>query len=95
MTEWKHKIDIKQHLTDEVSLEGIALASNSIAKELKRLPLHLTDCYPLWDCIDFLECVSVLDCSIYDCEQDLLEEVNYQLRVIYDFCDAEKVWLGL
>ena len=94
MKNWKYKVDIKQHLTDDESWEGIATAANNIAKELRKLPERLFEDYRLEDDVEFLEGVCIEDCEVYDYEQNLLDEVNYRLNSIYDFADAVGIWLG-
>lgn len=94
MTKWNHTLNIKQFLTEDESWEGIALAANSVAKELKRLPEVYLDDYTFQDDILFLESVDKEDSEVYDSEQESLDEANYRLGSVYYFCDINKVWLG-
>ena len=94
MQKWKYHCNIKQHLTDDETWLGIALSANNIAKELRLLPKHLFDDYTFSDDVEFLEGVHVEDEEVYNCEQDLLYEVNFRLNSVYDFADYEKIWLG-
>ena len=95
MTKWKHKINIKQHLSDDTSWEGMTVSANNIAKELRRLPDEMFECYGFEDDIMFLEGVNETDHEVYECEEDLLDKINYRLGSIYDFADINKIWLGL
>lgn len=94
MTRWNHTLNIKQFLTEDESWEGIALAANSVAKELQRLPEAYLNDYTFQDDILFLESVDKDDSEVYDSTQELLDEVNYRLGSVYDFADSNKIWLG-
>ena len=95
MSDWKYKVDIKQHLTDDESVEGIVKASNAIAKELQKLPDELFEDFTFEDDVEFLYWVSKDDMEVYESEEDLLKEVNHRLNSIYDFANCNKIWLGV
>ena len=94
MDKWKYKVNIKQHLTDDKSWEGIALASNSIAKELKTIPSSIDEYLELSDIIKFLEGLCLEDVTVYKDEQEMLEEFDFQLNELYNFADYNHVLLG-
>ena len=95
MSNWKYKLDIKRHLTDSTEWSGLAAAANAIAKELRKLPESLTDgAYDFIDAVEFLDDVSESDCEFYANASDLQGEINYRLSTIYDFADAQRIWLG-
>jgi hypothetical protein len=95
MNKWEYPLDIKQHLTNDESWDGMVKAANGIAKELRTLPDTIFQGEGLYeDRVTFLEGVSLSDEGVYMDEQELLEEVNFALDVIYDTCDVWNVWLG-
>ncbi len=91
---WKHKVNIKQYLTEDESWEGIIKAANSVAKELRTLPLSYFDDYNFEDDVEFLESTSMDDANVLESEQELLAEVNFRLESIYNFADYNRIWLG-
>lgn len=95
MSNWKYQVDIKRHLTDSTEWSDLAAAANAIAKELRKLPESVTDgAYNFIDDVEFLEGVSESDCEVYANALDLRSEINCRLSSIYDFADAERIWLG-
>lgn len=94
MSKWLHTINIKQHLTEDESWEGMISAANNIAKELSKLPEHFFEDFSFSDDVEFLNGLCMEDSNVYASEQELLSEINYCLHCIYDFADAELIWLG-
>lgn len=94
MSKWLHKVNIEQYLTEDESWEGMIFAANNIAKELNTLPEHFFEDFSFSDNVGFLSGLCMEDSSVYASEQELLSEINYCLHCIYDFADAERIWLG-
>lgn len=95
MRNWKYHVSIKRHLTDSTEWADLADAANAIAKELRKLPESVTDgAYNFIDDVEFLEGVSESDCDLYANALDLQSEINGRLSSIYDFADAQSIWLG-
>ena len=95
MAKWNHQVYIKRHLTGSTEWADLAAAANAIAKELRKLPESVTDgAYDFIDDIEFLEGVSESDCEVYANAFDLQSEINGRLSSIYDFADAQRIWLG-
>ena len=95
MSNWKYKINIKQHLTGETTWEALEKAAHGIAKEFRKLPEDLFSFNDL-DNIEYLEGVSAeFDPEVYDSPYDLQGEINFRLNSLYDFADYERIWCGL
>ena len=95
MNNWKYKINIKQHLTEETTWEALEKAAHGVAKEFRKLPEDLFSLDDL-DNIEFLENVSgEFDPDVYDSPYDLQEEINFRLNSFYDFADYARIWCGL
>jgi hypothetical protein len=96
MTQWKHKINIKQHLGTETGNEAIVKAALGISKELRKLPVSIQTC-PDFGVADILFEFSEMAYCAHDPEdnESLLEEFNYNLNELYDWADDNRVWLGL
>lgn len=96
MTQWKHKLDIKQYITHEgTSWDACIKCANGIAKELRKLPQkYFDDNWNFADDVEFLESVGMEDSNFLDSPEDLENEINYRLESIYDFADYHKIWLG-
>ena len=95
MNNWKYKIDIKQHMTEETTWESLEKVAHGVAKEFRKLPEDLFSFDDL-DNIEFLEDVSAeFDPEVYDSPYDLQEEINFRLNNLYDFADYKRVWCGI
>ena len=95
MSKWKYKLNIKRHITDSLEWSDLSKAANSIAAELRKLPQSADGgALGFIDDINFLEGVNEQDCEVYSHPVDLRNEINFRLSSIYDFADAEHIWLG-
>lgn len=90
---WRYKVNMKQHITGEETYEAIIKASNSIALELRCLPARFFDDFDFSDNVEFLASVCADDAMVVS-EMEMLREVNYRLEEIYNFADANRIWLG-
>lgn len=102
---WSRKVDIKAILRENQSSEDpavIAAKAVAIAKLLRaQVPAHLFDItHPEFD-FDFVDTVEMLeDCTVASLAGDLangveaLEMMNGWLESLYDWADAQRVWLG-
>ncbi len=97
MRNWKYHVNIKPFITEETSGEAIVNAGHAIAKALRAgLPEKFFD----WDSANyradyFLDCVDYFELLDLDTlADDELEVFNDNLRILYDFCDDNDIWLG-
>ena len=102
---WSRKVDIKAILREDQSSEDpavIALKANRIAKLLRsHIPAHMFDCSDP-DCnYDFVDAIEMMEeCTIVALAGDLengvdaVEMLNGWLEMVYDWADANRVWLG-
>lgn len=86
--DWKYTLDIKTTLREVEDLEFTEqrkLLAEALRREAQKLPDG--DGYGLKSVMaDFAECVEL-------CED--IEEVDAVLEEVYDFADAERIWMGL
>lgn len=97
MRDWIHKINIKPFITIDTNAEAIVKAGHGIAKALRD---GLPKTYFIYDgCNEFLaEAVDYfegLDVNLIADEIEELEHFNYMLNGLYDYCDDNRIWLGL
>ena len=102
---WSRKVDIKAILRVDQSSEDpavIALKANRIAKLLRsHIPARMVDCSDP-DCnYDFVDAVEMMEeCTVATLASDLengveaVEMLNGWLETVYDWADANRVWLG-
>ncbi|WP_070308525.1 MULTISPECIES: hypothetical protein [unclassified Janthinobacterium] len=102
---WSRKVDIKAILREDQSSEDptvIALKANRIAKLLRsHIPALMFDCSDP-DCnYDFVDAVEMMEeCTVATLASDLengveaVEMLNAWLETVYDWADANRVWLG-
>ena len=102
---WSRKVDIKAILREDQSSEDptvIALKANRIAKLLRsHIPARMFDCSDP-DCnYDFVDAVEMMEeCTVATLASDLengveaVEMLNGWLETVYDWADANRVWLG-
>jgi len=107
MRKWKYKLEVEgkqlRKLIDEgnETLDTVIDVYNQMIVCLKSLKLKLigTDKINLpynIDCMieDFQAACPELDTEIYN-YYDEEDNLNYNLREFYDFCDDNRVWVGL
>ena len=108
MNKWKYKLELEgkelRKLIDEgdETLETVILIYKQIIVCLKLLKAKLTkidksnlECDIDSMIEDFqLACPEDADDNIYDYQEEE-ENLNYNLRDFYDFCDCNRVWIGL
>lgn len=100
MAKWNYSINIKLHLNQENSTEGVVRAAKGVLSEIKRLPSSWLDCTSTdYDCEldDIRYNLEDIITSKYDPEEYelLLEDFNYNvLMQLYDWADYHRVWLG-
>lgn len=102
---WSRRVDIKALIReDQASEDPVVIASkaNRIAGLLRlRLPAPLFDCANPECDHDFVDVVEMMEeCSVASLATDLengveaVEMLNGWLETVYDWADAERVWLG-
>lgn len=91
MKQWKHKIDIKQYLGEDDSPEAVRSAAKGVVAELNKLRIAFAGAYAEYDLLEMIEGFEFVT------EDDTpdVAEFNYILSDLYDWADAERVWLGL
>ncbi|OHV93812.1 hypothetical protein AKG95_29215 (plasmid) [Janthinobacterium lividum] len=102
---WPRKVNIKTILREDQSSEDpavIADKANRIAKLLRaQAPARLFDCTDP-DCdYDFVDAVEMMEeCTVASLAVDLengveaVDMMNGWLEAVYDWADANRVWLG-
>lgn len=102
---WSRRVDIKALIREDQTSEDpavIASKANRIAGLLRlHLPATLFDCANA-DCdLDFVDAVEMMEeCSVASLATDLengveaVEMLNDWLETVYDWADAERIWLG-
>lgn len=103
---WSRSINIKSILSEDQgneSPEHVAKVANSIAKLIRsRLPATMLD-WKSDECdFDFLDAIeSMEECTVKSLAEDkangveAVEMLNGWLDQIYDWADANRVWLGI
>lgn len=102
---WPHKVNIKAILRDEQSSKDpaiIAVKANRIAKLLRaQLPARMLDCTDTDSDYDLIDAVEMMEeCTVATLADDLengisaVSMMNGWLEVMYDWADANRVWLG-
>ena len=100
---WDRKVDIKAILHEDqsnTSNEHAALVANRIGALLRsRLPsvlLEVGNDEVDFDLIEIVEGMEALRPDSYDGEEDFtpLDDLNNMLDQLYDWADANRVWLG-
>ena len=86
MANWRKTVNIKDLLTEDDSPENVVSVAAQVVKRLR-------NAFP--DPDDDLNCilVEIEDIDIDDKRPELL--FNDSLNSLYDWADAERVWLGL
>ncbi len=102
---WPHKINIKAILREEQSNEDpgiLAAKANQIAKLLRaQVPARMLDCtdpdsdYDLIDVVELMEeCTGATLADELEDGVSPVEIINDWLELLYDWADANRVWLG-
>lgn len=78
---WKYKIDIKQYINDDCSIEGMQQAYTGITKELEQIPLPTP---AMWTHYTKMA-LEYGDINIF----------NLALDSLYNWADSHKIWLGM
>lgn len=102
---WPRRVDIKSIIRENQTSEDpavIASKANRLARLLRRhLPDTAFDCTNPECDFDLLDIVEMMeDCTVESLAGDLdngveaVEMFNGWLETIYDWADAERVWLG-
>ena len=108
MTRWKYKLEDEgkklRKIIDEgdLTLETVISAYKQMIACLKLLKLKLVGndkndlIYEIDSMIEDYQiaCPEEADAKIYDYYEEE-ENFNYNLREFYDFCDDNRVWIGL
>ena len=97
MADWKAKLHLKQHLSDDTSPEAISKIADIFATELRKLsdreaPIDSDDPEDdawirlrLYDQADYFDEVADEDPSV--------EFFNETLAELYNFCDRARIWI--
>ena len=102
---WPRRVDIKAIIREDRLSEDpavIASKANRIAGVLRRhLPVTVFDCANPECDFDFVDAVEMMEeCTVTSLATDLesgveaVEMLNGWLETVYDWADAERVWLG-
>lgn len=102
---WSRRIDIKAIIREDQTSEDpavIASKANRIARLLRvHLPATVFDCNSAECDFDFVDAVEMMEeCTVASLATDLengieaVEMLNGWLETVYDWADAERVWLG-
>lgn len=108
MGKWKYKLEDEgrrlRHLIDEsdLTLETVIAVYNQMITCLKLLKVKLIGrdkndlSYEIDSMIEDyqLACPEEADSKIYDYYEEE-DNLNFNLREFYDFCDDNRVWIGL
>lgn len=86
MRNWKYHINIKPFVTEETSGEAIVNAGPAIAKALRD---GLPDKFFNWHSANYRT-----DYFLETLADDELEVFIDNLRLLYDLCDDNDIWLG-
>lgn len=84
MGNWKYRVDIRKHLTDDESKEAMLTAVTGIENEVKVLPGWFAK-----------ELQSILSSMRKAAEADELPWFNASLDRLWDFFDANNIWVEL
>lgn len=84
--DWKYRLNIKQHISSDISPQAIRRCYNGIDKELRRLPSAIRKSGDLPDIMEELKDAA---------EEGNLTWFNSALSCLYDWADEEQVWLGI
>lgn len=89
MSQWKCKINIKQHLSGDCTKESLVKALNGVIIELSHVPSKY--------CPEDL--AEQFEWALEDVENDnvdsQIEAFNDLLRELYDWADYHRIWTGL
>lgn len=96
---WRAKVNIKQFIGKDQENESPAhchWVASSIAGEMRKLEKRAEGVAVIGINFDFsfLEAVESLEEITVD-QEDALAALNGALSLLYDWADAERVWLGL
>lgn len=81
---WKHKIDIKKHLGDDIKNQQ---AARGVLKEVKKLERHFKDDFEYEQITEELQ-------GLAENTETTANELDETLERLYDWADSERVWLG-
>ena len=88
MTEWIHKINIKPYISDRTDRAAIVAACKGVLRELDRIAVAFKEGGALGDIMREFQ-------AVLDDEEAGIDEFNDVLEWLYDWADANRVWLGL
>lgn len=88
MPEWRKTVRLKQLLSHDAEIPSSVLRETALkfAERLKREPEYETD-------IDLLTIVDQFE-DIAEADDATLQDFNDLLAELYDWADAERVWIG-
>jgi len=87
MKRWRKKVNIKQFLSDDGSPENAAKVARQIVGLLKsECSQEIGEDDELAEIVGWMECIEV--------EEDACEILNCYLNDLYDWADANRVWMG-
>lgn len=99
MSEWKHTLKngkkLREAINDDDNVQTLE-ALKECYKEINRIMVSVFDDDDLEDILSEIE--NQLDnCKNYEdysmTEDDVQDEINWQLSRLYDFCDAWRIWV--
>lgn len=89
MKRWRKTVNIKQFLSEDGSPENAAKVAGQIAGLLRaECALEIKEDENLAETVEWIECIDATD-------EDACEILNYHLNDLYDWADANRVWMGL
>lgn len=99
MGRWKYKLIAGKQLRQAISDDDMTTTLDALKECWKEINKAIPDVYDADDLEDNLE---ELDNQLDNCknyedysmtEDDVQEEINWQLSHLYDFCDAWGIWV--
>lgn len=101
MANWKYKLVTGKALRDAIDNEDSKNTLNCLRKCYEEIHKLMPD---LYDEDDLADDISEIDNQLdnlenyeeYDMtEEDCQDEINYLLQDFYDYCDDNRIWIGL
>lgn len=99
MGRWKYKLMTGKQLRQAISDDDMTATLETLKECWKEISKAMPDVYDADDLVNDLE---ELDNQLDNCknyedysmtEDDVQEEINWQLSRLYDFCDEWRIWV--
>lgn len=99
MGRWKYKLMTGKQLRQAISDDDMVATLDALKECWKEISKAMPDVYDADDLVNDLE---ELDNQLDNCknyedysmtEDDVQEEINWQLSRLYDFCDEWRIWV--